>query len=171
MSLGRIRFAVGLLAFGSAFGCSTTSQVLDVLARPIGTTPAASQESSGPPQTATALLLFGGQSHDVFLGCLNCGKFDESSIWNQFGKYGSKFQSNCIWNEFGPYGSRYTATSPWNPFAGTPPIVLDSQGNFYGYFTANKLDPKRTTVESLQYILSNGDYIRSHLEEIVNGMP
>jgi hypothetical protein len=38
---------------------------------------------------AQTLLIFGGDKHDVFLGCLNCNKYESSSIWNKYGENGS----------------------------------------------------------------------------------
>ena len=37
------------------------------------------------------LLLFGGNSHDDFLGCYDCSKYDSDSICNKYGTYGSKY--------------------------------------------------------------------------------
>ena len=84
-------------------------------------------------QDSPALLLFGGDGHKTFLGCLNCGRFDSGSVCNKFGNYGSKF-------------SNY---SPWNRFASEPPAIVDASGNFYGYLTANRYNPKRTTIKAL----------------------
>ncbi len=90
-----------------------------------------------------ALQLFGGRNHDVYLGCLNCNKFDKNSIWNSFGNYGSTFGQNSIWNEFGNFGSNFSANSPWNSYSTTPPVVVDDNGNFYGYFTVNAFQNNR----------------------------
>ncbi len=35
------------------------------------------------------LHIYGGEKHDVYLGCLNCNKYDSKSIWNAYGSYGS----------------------------------------------------------------------------------
>jgi len=40
--------------------------------------------------TGQVLHIYGGSNHDVYLGCMNCNKFDSNSIWNQFGTYGNK---------------------------------------------------------------------------------
>ena len=83
------------------------------------------------------LHLYGGQSHDVYLGCLNCNAYDSNSIWNAYGTYGSKYNSNSIWNKYGTFGSEYNSLSPWNRYSSTPPVVVDKSGKFYGYFTRN----------------------------------
>ncbi len=92
---------------------------------------------------AQTLHLYGGKNHDEYLGCLNCNKFDSNSIWNTYGTYGSKYNSNSIWNTYGKYGSKYNPYSPWNAYSNTPPVVVDKEGNFYGYFTVNSAIAKR----------------------------
>jgi hypothetical protein len=70
---------------------------------------------------AQSLHLYGGENQDVYLGCLNCNKYDSKSIWNEYGTYGSKYNSNSIWNKYGTYGDAYSDYSPWNKFASEPP--------------------------------------------------
>ena len=89
------------------------------------------------------LHLYGGKNHDVYLGCLNCDKYNSNSIWNAYGTYGSKYNSNSIWNAYGTYGSKYNSYSPWNAYSSDPPVVVDKEGNFYGYFTVNAYKDKR----------------------------
>jgi hypothetical protein len=96
-----------------------------------------------------ALLLFGGKDHDVFLGCANCSKNDASSICNTYGKFGSRYQSDSIWNQYGTYGSHYQSGSPWNKYAPPSVAIVDKDGNFYGYLTANKYAAKRTSISPL----------------------
>ena len=85
------------------------------------------------------LLLFGGNSHDDFLGCFDCSKYDSDSICNKYGTYGSKYNSDSIWNKYGTYGSKYSTSSPWNKYSSgnDVPVLVDRSGNFYGYFTIN----------------------------------
>lgn len=99
-------------------------------------------------------MLFGGANHQVYLGCVTCNKYHSESIWNQVGNYGNQFNPNSIWNKFGLYGNPYSQYSPWNPLASLPPVVVDQNGNFYGYFTANKLHPRRTTIPILVRLLN-----------------
>jgi len=94
--------------------------------------------------TAQNILIFGGKNHDVFLGCLNCNKYADSSIWNKYGNNGSKYNSNCIWNKYGNFGGKYSSESPFNKYASNPPVLVDREGNFYGYFTADTYFLKRT---------------------------
>ena len=100
-------------------------------------------------QSNVALLLFGGDGHKEFLGCLNCGKYDSGSVCNKYGEHGSKYASDSIWNKYGNFGSRYSNYSPWNKFASEPPAIVDKSGNFYGYLTANEHNGKRTRIAVL----------------------
>ena len=47
------------------------------------------------PATAGSepLLVFSDESPRVFLGCLNCSKYDSSSVWNQYGDYDSNYST------------------------------------------------------------------------------
>ncbi|OGB45944.1 MAG: hypothetical protein A3F76_08370 [Burkholderiales bacterium RIFCSPLOWO2_12_FULL_65_40] len=98
-------------------------------------------------QNNVALLLFGGEGHKTFLGCLNCGKYNSGSICNKYGDQGSKYNSDSIWNKYGNYGSKYSNQSPWNKYASEPPAIVDKEGNFYGYLTANSYNQKRTRIK------------------------
>ena len=111
--------------------------------------------------TNQALLLFGGNNHKTFLGCLNCAKSDDASICNKFGTYGSKFNEESIWNKFGTYGSKFNNESPWNKFSTSAPIIVDMNGNSYGYFSANKFHDNRTRIKTyvtlLDWVAENND--------------
>ena len=106
------------------------------------------------------LHLYGGSGHDVYLGCLNCDSYENSSIWNEYGTYGSSYNSNSIWNEYGTYGSEYGTYSPWNEHSNTPPVVVDKDGNFYGYFTINEYKSKRADSELALIIYEYYELIR-----------
>lgn len=110
--------------------------------------------------TAQTLHIYGGSNHDVYLGCLNCNDFSSNSIWNEFSKYGNSFNRNSIWNEYGNYGSEYSNYSPWNEYASYPPVLVDRQGNFYGYFTVNKYKPKRAEFDLVLLLYKYYDLIR-----------
>lgn len=88
--------------------------------------------------TNSKILLYGGKDYIIFLGCLNCDSYNGDSIWNNYGKYGSKFNNECIWNKYGSYGGKYGEYSPFNDGAKYPPKIIDDKGNFMGYFTSNK---------------------------------
>lgn len=116
-----------------------------------------------------AYLLFGGNNHDKFLGCLNCNKHDGSSIWNKYGKFGSKYNSDSIWNKYGTYGSKYSNESPWNKYSNDAPVIVDNAGNYYGKFTINRYGDQ-TKVQSLLWILKNHEYIIENLDDVIDKM-
>ncbi|MDM1346500.1 hypothetical protein HX014_04805 [Myroides marinus] len=95
------------------------------------------------------LHLYGGQNHDTYLGCLNCSSYESSSIWNSYGTYG---------NEYNTY-------SPWNTYSNNPPVVVDKEGNFYGYFTVNEYKAKRYESKLGLVIYKNYKEIRSDVSE------
>ena len=82
------------------------------------------------------LLLYGGNNNS-FLGCLNCNFKLRISVWNKQGPYGSVLSTVSIWNQQYEFGNEASPLCPWNPYASTPPVVVDTNGNFYGFFTAN----------------------------------
>ena len=113
----------------------------------------------------TACQIFGGEDHDVYLGKLNASEYDSESIWNEYGKYGSEYNSNSIWNEYGKYGSEYSNYSPFNEYASHPPVIVDEDGNFYGYFTVNKFKSKRANFELVNIICEYYEEIREDVDE------
>jgi len=108
---------------------------------------------------ATELLLFGGRDHDVFLACLNCSRYDSGSVCNRYSENGSRYGDKSIWNRYGDFGSRYSEFSPWNRYASNPPVIVDRDGNFYGYFTANRFRDKRTKIKTLVILTDNVDWV------------
>lgn len=115
--------------------------------------------------TEPQLLLFGGKNHDEFLGCLNCSRMHRDSIWNAYGKFGSEYQVKSIWNRYGIFGSQYNQNSPWNAYGTKGPVIVDANGNFYGYFSRNKFN-KQTRIEWVVWILDNYDYVIEHLDKV-----
>lgn len=85
----------------------------------------------------TALLLFDGETHKEFAGCLNCNRYDDSSVCNAYGDYGSRYSDTSIWNRYGRFGSPYQDNSPWNRY-GEGLVVVDPDGKFYGHFSLNR---------------------------------
>lgn len=117
------------------------------------------------PVFAQAILIYGGSSHDQFLGCLNCGKYDSSSIWNELGRYGSKYSPFSIWNKYSVYGGKYGSYSPFNTFTSYSPVLVDTNGNFYGYFTANRYKSKRSTNALALFIIEYWEEISDDVGE------
>ena len=108
----------------------------------------------------TPLYIYGGSGHKDFLGVINGSKSGQYSIWNALGTYGNKFQTNSIWNQYGQYGSQFSNYSPFNQFATEPPVIVDSNGNFYGYFTINQTLNNRATFSLAVIIYDNFELIR-----------
>jgi hypothetical protein len=88
------------------------------------------------------LMLFGGQNHKVYLGCLNCSEYAPDSIFNKFGNNGNQFSSESILNRFSEFGSRFSQYGACNPLALDPPVIVDSEGRYFGRLTLNKLHPE-----------------------------
>lgn len=87
---------------------------------------------------AEPLLVWGGHNYRTFLGCLNCSRFEASSISNLYGTYGSRFSSLSIRNRYSMYGSRYSAFSACNLYASRPPLVYGQSNTFYGALSVNR---------------------------------
>ncbi|TQV81792.1 hypothetical protein [Denitrobaculum tricleocarpae] len=110
-------------------------------------------------------LLYGGKGQTQFLGCLNCSRFDKSSVWNKLGPHGSEFDEATIWSKTGVYGSQYSSLSPWHRHSTEAPEIRDRDGKSYGRFTRNQ-HGDRTKVESLLWILENYDYVIENLNDV-----
>lgn len=111
------------------------------------------------------LHIYGGENQDVYLGCLNCDNYRSNSIWNEYGTYGNSYNSECIWNEYGIYGSEYSQYSPWNTYASDPPVIVDEDGNFYGYFTVNEYKDKRADFNLALILYKFYDLIREDVSK------
>ncbi|AZA77255.1 hypothetical protein EG347_06930 [Chryseobacterium sp. G0186] len=96
---------------------------------------------------AQTLHLYGGADQNQYLGCLNCDTFDKNSIWNKFSDFGNVYSSKSIWNTYGNYGSTYSTYSPWNSYASYPPVIVDQDGNFFGFLTLNTYKSERSDLE------------------------
>jgi len=94
-------------------------------------------------------MLFGGEDHKVYLGCLSCNEYASDSVLNRYGDHGSRYSDTSIFNKYGDYGSRYSSYSACNPYASDPPVIVDEEGGFYGRLTVNKYHPQRTRSEGL----------------------
>lgn len=100
---------------------------------------AAATTSASTSETGTIkLLLFGGSDHKTYLGCLNCSQYASDSVLNEYGQHGSHYSSESIWNHYSEYGSAYSLYGACNPYATDPPVIVDSDGKFYGRLTLNR---------------------------------
>ena len=113
-------------------------------------------ENNSSAGTFYPLLLYSNDGKD-YLGKLVTNKYDSESIWNEYGDYGSQYQTDSIWNEYGDYGSKYSSKSAFNKYASDPPKIVDSNGKFFGYLTANEYKSNGYTIEELRaYLEKNG---------------
>jgi hypothetical protein len=112
---------------------------------------------AGSPTAASApnkLMVFGGPSHDTYLGCLSCSEYASDSIANEYGSFGSQYSSTSLTNTYSQFGSEYSTYSACNPYASDPPVIVDSDGNFYGRLTVNEFHSERTHNEALLKLLA-----------------
>jgi len=96
---------------------------------------------TAPPRTAYAppkLMLFGGEDHKTYLGCLNCSKYATDSVFNEFRSAGNRYSTESIWNKYGEFGSPYSTYSVCNAYVTDPPVIVDHEGNYYGRLTLNQ---------------------------------
>ncbi len=110
---------------------------------------ATEQASDRAPEPATyKLLIFGGASHEVYLGCM-CDGHDPESVFNLAGEFGSDVSQNSMRNKFAPYGSNNEDTSACNTAATHPPSLVASDGKSLGLLTLNTALKKRITTPSV----------------------
>ncbi len=74
---------------------------------------------SGPP------ILVDPQT-GKYLGTLSANPYDQDSVSNPTGQYGSPYSQDSINNPVGEYGSPYSDKSINNPYATNPPIIIDT---------------------------------------------
>ncbi|MCR4600400.1 MAG: copper amine oxidase N-terminal domain-containing protein [Clostridia bacterium] len=88
-----------------------------------------------------------------FLGKITSNKYDSKSIFNSYGSYGSAYGRYSIWNEYGKYGGKYGAESAFSEYTRKPPVILDSNGRFVGYLTANEYKRDGYSIKEVSYYL------------------
>jgi hypothetical protein len=86
--------------------------------------------AQGSAPNSQKLMIFGGESHHTYLGCLNCSEYATDSVLNEFGEHGSQYSSSSVWNHFNEFGSPYSNFGACNAYATDPPVIVDSEGNF-----------------------------------------
>lgn len=128
---------LALFAGAVGSGCSqSTWQTIGAIAT------AASQASAAQGGTSafapgTELLIFGGQDHKTFLGCLNCSASSTSSVLNQYSQYGSSYSASSIFNKYGIFGSAYSNYGVCSTYATDPPVIVNRAGGYFGRLTLN----------------------------------
>ncbi len=145
---GRDQDAMAAIADQSARVAQAEAEArrLETLAQILAAAAAPAAGSSPPVGLASGskLMLFGGENHRTYLGCLNCSQYDSDSVFNQYGTHGSQFSSASILNQFTEAGSKYSNYGACNPYASDPPVIVDGAGQFYGRLTVNRYHGQRT---------------------------
>jgi hypothetical protein len=90
------------------------------------------------------LIVVGGDGS--FLGIVNNNRYDNKSICNPYGTYGSKYDNKSIFNSYGTHGGQYSDLGAYNPRAQKPPMLKDSQGQILQFISkndrfGNRIDP------------------------------
>ena len=114
---------------------------------PVGSVPQAASAPGpvGIPSPNPKMMIFGGEGHKTYLGCLNCSEYGADSVRNQYGAHGSPYSAESIFNHYSQYGSLYSAESACNEYANDPPVIVDGTGRFYGRLTLNRYHPQLGT--------------------------
>ena len=84
----------------------------------------------------------------VFLGRMSRNRFDDESIVNRFGIYGSRFSPSSIFNKFSTYGNHFSALSAYNRSSNNPP-KLYVKGKFVAFLTKNRMKRPRVDPDEL----------------------
>jgi hypothetical protein len=100
------------------------------------------------PPAPGNLALYGGINH-TYLGCLSCDKEAADSIFNEYGRFGSRHGLVSIRNPNSQFGSRRSPFGACNPYASEPPEILDTGGRSYGRLTVNRSHFEATRNDAL----------------------
>lgn len=118
--------------------CATVLSIAGCTRRQWGAAAAGAAVGAGAKPAPAKLMLFGGLNHKTYLGCLNCSNYATDSISNEYGTHGSSYSSDSIKNHYSQYGSAYSTYSACSPYATDPPVIVDSNGSYYGRLTLNE---------------------------------
>lgn len=88
-----------------------------------------------------------------FLGKITSNKYDNDSILNPYGPYGSKYSPTSIFNPYSTYGSQYGNFSTNNPYASSPRLFVN--GVFKMHIGVNKYEIPRISPEVFIFNLNN----------------
>lgn len=118
----------------------------------------ANMQQEDQPSNQVKIMIVGTNKYgkpDIYLGCLNCVSSIQDSILNLNGMYGSNKGRVSIFNTHCPYGSPNSNFSVCNNNALHPPMVIDSQGVFYGLITLNTNLPNAIKDPRILIFLNN----------------
>lgn len=147
-------FSIGLFI---SSGCSRATWQRVAQGAAQGMAQGSAQSAQAQPSINSSfvkLMIFGGEGHSTYLGCLNCSEYDSDSVFNKFSTYGSSSNAQSIWNHYGEYGSSYSSFSACNSYASDPPVVVDGNGKYYGRLTTNSMRTDGPTNQNIRAWLS-----------------
>lgn len=105
-----------------------------------------------------------------FLGYINTDIYDNESILNKYGPYGSEYSPTSIFNSYSQYGSEYGTYSINNPYSSSPPKLFVNS-RFYSYVTDNQFVSPGMSSKVFLYNLNNnidglinGDIVESEID-------
>ena len=96
----------------AASGIDSTGRAFTTASVDIPVNPPAVQPPPAPTQARYEL--WGGPDRSMFLGCFSCNQFASDSVFNQFGKYGSRYSQTSVANHFSRYGDKFSNDSACN---------------------------------------------------------
>ena len=108
------------------------------------------QSNKADDPSGSFLIAQNGQ----FLGKINDNIYDNDSLLNKYGPYGSQYSPTSIFSKYSEYGSQYGQYSLNNPYCSVPPKLFIN-GNFSYYVSDNKLISNRISPEVFFYNLKN----------------
>jgi len=91
---------------------------------------------------------------EQFLGKITDNPYDNESILNVYGPYGSQYSNTSIFSPYSPYGSEYGSYSINNPYCSNPPKLFIN-GHFQGHVSVNQYVQHRIPTEAFLYTLRN----------------
>ncbi|CAD5267978.1 MULTISPECIES: hypothetical protein [Halomonadaceae] len=101
------------------------------------------------------------------LGKLNANQYNQESILNQYGPFGSQYSNTSIFNKYSPYGSEYGAYSINNPYCSVPPKLFIN-GVFRFYVSANPYVTPKISPDSFLYTLQSNPAAAARGEFVEN---
>ena len=91
--------------------------------------------STAAQSVAYKMLVFGGEDHKTYLGCLGCPKGAADSVLTPGGAHGPPREG--IWDKVG-LGSPASQYSACSVFASDPPVIVEEDGTYLGRLTLNR---------------------------------
>ena len=81
--------------------------------------------------------IFASDENNTFLGNISNNRFEQNSILNRYGTYGSRYSNTSIFNQYCLFGGEYSQFSPFNQYSNTPPKI-SQRNQFVAWLTVNK---------------------------------